>query len=121
MYRLLMGVGLLAAVGVWSVPAPRATADEKDKKDEKKEDTKGWVQLFNGKDLTGWKTHPKNKGHWEVKDKILIGTGAKGSHLFSEKGDYENFHFRIEARISDKGNSGQYFRTKFGPGYPKGY
>ena len=43
------------------------------------------------------------------------------SHLFSERDDYENFHYRIEAKINDKGNSGQYFRTQFGPGYPKGY
>src|SRR5258708_761842 len=26
--------------------------------DERKDDA-GWVQLFNGKDLTGWKIHPK--------------------------------------------------------------
>ena len=28
---------------------------------------------------------------------------------------------RVEAKINDKGNSGQYFRTKFGPGFPPGY
>ncbi len=81
----------------------------------------GWVQLFNGKDLTGWKTHPKSPGMWEVKDKVLIGRGKKVSHLFSERDDYTDFHYRIEAKISDKGNSGQYFRTKFAPGYPPGY
>ena len=27
----------------------------------------------------------------------------------------------MEAKINDKGNSGQYFRTKFGPGFPQGY
>jgi hypothetical protein len=109
----------------------------------------GWVQLFNGKDLTGWKIHPDpNKGQikkvitnerdgkvigydaetkdgktvslWSVKDGLLIGAGP-ASHLFSEKGDYTDFHFRIEAKINDKGNSGQYFRTQFGPGFPQGY
>ena len=29
-------------------------------------DTKGFVPLFNGKDLTGWKTHPKQPGNWRV-------------------------------------------------------
>src|SRR5439155_299779 len=48
-------------------------------------------------------------------------SGKDTSHLFSERDDYKDFHFRIEAKISDKGNSGQYFRTEFGPGYPKGY
>ena len=50
----------------------------------------------------------------------LIGTGPKG-HLFSERGDYENFDYRVEAMINDHGNSGQYFRTEFGKSFPKGY
>ena len=81
----------------------------------------GWVSLFNGQDLTGWKTHPKNPGQWRVESGILVSSGKGTSHLFSERDDYKDFHFRIEAKISDKGNSGQYFRTEFGPGYPKGY
>jgi hypothetical protein len=86
-----------------------------------KGDDKGWVQLFNGKNLDGWKTHPKNPGKWRVENGMIISGGNEVSHLFSERGDYENFHYRIEAKISDKGNSGQYFRTQFGTGYPKGY
>jgi hypothetical protein len=70
----------------------------------------GWVKLFNGKDLTGWKKHPDDKAKWEVVDGTLVGTGPAG-HLFSERGDYANVHFRIEAKINDKGNSGQYFRA----------
>jgi len=80
-------------------------------------------QLFNGKDLTGWKMHPKaNKdSKWFVtEDGFLTGSGP-ASHLFSEKGDYENFQYKIEAKINDGGNSGQYFRTEFGPGFPNGY
>jgi hypothetical protein len=88
-------------------------------KDKKSDD--GWVQLFNGQDLTGWKTHPKNPGHWRVENGVLVSSGKETSHLFSERDDYTDFHYRIEAKISDKGNSGQYFRTEFGPGYPKGY
>ena len=80
----------------------------------------GWAQLFNGKDLTGWKKHPDDKAKWEVVDGTLVGTGPTG-HLFSERGDYENFHFRIEAKINDKGNSGQYFRATYTKGFPPGY
>jgi hypothetical protein len=134
MYRILLGLGVLvAAVAVLPTSA---------------DDTKGWVPLFNGKDLTGWKIHPKPSGQipevlskakdgkvqaydgkladgkvvplWRVEDGILIGSGPP-SHLFSERGDYQNFHYRIEAMINDGGNSGQYFRTQFGPGFPKGY
>ena len=88
---------------------------------DKKGDEKGkWVVLFNGKDLTGWKTHPDDKAKWEVKDGAIVGTGPQG-HLFSERGDYENFRFRVEAKINDKGNSGQYFRATFAKAFPPGY
>jgi hypothetical protein len=141
MLRRLLAFGLLLAVLAAMTLAGQAPAQ--DKKDE------GFVQLFNGKDLTGWKLHPQpNKGAikevikkekdgkviayygkdkddkevplWRVEDGILIGSGP-ASHLFSERGDYENFAYRVEAQINDKGNSGQYFRTEFGPGFPKGY
>ena len=87
--------------------------------DKKGED--GWVQLFNKKDLKGWKTHPDEPGMWTVEDGVLIGRGDKRSHIFTERGDFKDFHYRVEAKISDKGNSGQYFRTMYMAGYPKGY
>jgi hypothetical protein len=116
-------------------------ADDKDE---------GWIQLFNGKDLTGWKMpNPPNTGDfkdlkelknddgkviafigitkkdgkeitlWQVKDGMIVG-GGPHSHLFTEI-EADNFRFRVEAKINDKGNSGQFFRTKFGPGFPQGY
>lgn len=128
---------LLAALLLVAAISSTASAKDED----------GWVSLFNGKDLTGWKIPPKPGGAiksieekkvdgkvvailgevdgkmiplWRVEDGLLIG-GGPASHLFSEKGDYTDFHYRIEAKINDKGNSGQYFRTEFGPGFPKGY
>jgi hypothetical protein len=80
----------------------------------------GFVQLFNGKDLKGWKTHPDDKGKWEVKDGALTATGPV-THLFSERDDYQNFIYRMEIKINDKGNSGQYFRTQFMKSFPRGY
>jgi hypothetical protein len=93
------------------------TAEEK----KEKEEEKGWVQLFNGKNLDGWEVYPKGTGSWKVEDGILKSSGSKNSHLFTKRDDYENFHYRIVAKISDKGNSGQYFRAQFKPGYPPGY
>ncbi len=111
------------------------------------EDSDGWVSLFNGKDLTGWKIHPNPSGKmkskaqekegkvvafvgvnpdgkeemlWHVENGMLIGSGH-ASHLFSKRGDYTNFHYKVEAKINDHGNSGQYFRTQYGPGFPRGY
>jgi hypothetical protein len=116
MTRLLLSVGALLLALTLLAPLPAG-----DKKDGGKDD-KGWVQLFNGKNLDGWKTHPESPGKWEVTEEgYLKGSGKKVSHLFSERDDYEDFYYRIEAKISDKGNSGQYFRAKFAPGYPPGY
>ncbi len=113
---MMRRLGMAVLVGVAAV-LPAACSD---KTDRDSPEPKDWVQLFNGKDLTGWKVYPKGTGNWKVKDGILIGSG-NASHLFSERGDYKNFHFRVEARINDKGNSGQYFRTRFGPGFPRGW
>jgi hypothetical protein len=79
-----------------------------------------FVPLFNGRDLTGWKVYPSGTGAWKVEGGLLVGRGPL-SHLFTERGDYTNFHFRVEAMINDGGNSGQYFRAQFGPGFIKGY
>ena len=46
----------------------------------------GWKQLFNGKDLAGWKVHPDRLGSWKVEEGILIGSGPGLSYLYSERG-----------------------------------
>ena len=110
-----LSVVLLAACVAGVLPA---VGD--DKKERESPESKDWVKLFDGKDLKGWKVHPRGIGKWEVKDGALVGTG-NASHLFSERGDYKNFHARAEVKINDKGNSGFYIRTQFGPGFPRGY
>jgi hypothetical protein len=81
------------------------------------QDSEGFVQLFNGKDLTGWKTHPDDKAVWKVEDGMIVGSGPAG-HLFTERDDFGDFVYRLHVKISDKGNSGQYFRTKFKKAFP---
>ena len=54
MTRLFLNAALLAGL-MLAMDIPRTSGDDKD--------DKGWVQLFNGKDLTGWKLPPEpNKG-----------------------------------------------------------
>jgi hypothetical protein len=74
--------------------------------------TDGWVQLFNGKDLTGWKTHSDQPGRWTVEQGELVGSTAGGpiSHFYSERGDFADFHLRVEAKINKGGDSGVHFR-----------
>jgi len=76
---------------------------------------------LNGKDIEGWKTFdPKQLTEsWYVKEAFSTPRANKPVNLFSPRDDYENFHYRIEVKISDKGNSGQYFRTKFGGAIPR--
>ena len=107
------------------LPEPRTTNAGQPPPDAKKPDVPsvagaadGFTPLFNGKDLTGWKTHPSQPGNWRVEDGVLIGSGPAESYLYSERGDYKDFHLRAEARINDGGNSGLFFRTSFGPGRP---
>jgi uncharacterized protein (TIGR03067 family) len=72
----------------------------------------GWVSLFNGKNLAGWKLHPDQPGDWKVENGVLVGSG-RPSFLFSERGDYENFHLRAEVKINEGGNSGVFFRAGY--------
>jgi hypothetical protein len=53
---------------------------------------KGWVSLFNGKDLTGWQT-PKGEHTWQV-----IDYEAKGGNLVTKK-TFKNYKLHIEWRI----------------------
>jgi hypothetical protein len=83
-----------------------------------KPDDEGFVPLFNRKDLTGWTTHPKQRGNWHVEKGVLIGSGPAVSHLYSTRSDYQNFHLHVEVRINNGGNSGVSGRTLFGPAFP---
>lgn len=98
-------------------------------------DADGWVTILDEKSFKEWKVMPAKatstveeadgvkkfeKGQWTFKDGVLKGEGEV-SHIFSPRGDYENFQYKAEIKISDKGNSGQYFRTALGNGFPKGY
>jgi len=70
-----------------------------------------FTPLFTGKDLTGWKTHPEEPGDWTVKDGELVGNtgGAALSHLYTERGDFADFHLRVEVKINKDGDSGVHF------------
>jgi hypothetical protein len=109
----------LACVLAALVSAVPPVSGAGEKADPKSDET-GWVQLFNGRDLTGWKAHPDDKAKWEVQDGAIVGTGPAG-HLFTERGDFQNFRCRFEAKINDHGNSGQYFRATFAKSFPPGY
>jgi hypothetical protein len=73
-----------------------------------------WESLFNGRNLSGWKMHPKQLGNWRVEDGLLVGDAAAESHLFSERDDYQDFHLRAEVKINQIGKGGIFFRSEYG-------
>ena len=67
----------------------------------------GWVPIFDGATLAGWKAneHPES---WSVKEGAIVGHGER-SHLYYEKEQLEDFELKTEVMINKGGNSGVYF------------
>jgi len=82
-----------------------------------------WIKMFNGKNLDDWKANESPES-WTVQKEdgkaVIRGQGAV-SHLFWMKEECENCEFKADFKIMDGSNSGMYFRTAFGPKFPKGY
>ncbi len=76
-----------------------------------------WVELFNGRDLTGWKAS-ENPSSFQVKDGELRIDGPRG-HLFYDGavGNHSFTNFEVKALIKTypSANSGLYVCTAFQP------
>lgn len=81
-------------------------------------DKDGYITLFNGKDLTGWRCYGKDKpgSDWNVDDGAIHlkgsgngeGGGENGGDLiFAHK--FKNFELSFEYKISKGGNSGVFY------------
>jgi hypothetical protein len=77
---------------------------------EDQETAQGFVPLFNGKDLRGWKPYDSKAENWTAEDGLLICAGKGGGWLGTER-DYDNFVLRLEYRLKPGGNSGVYLRA----------
>jgi len=82
-------------------------------------DDGGWISMFDGQTLNGWKAGD-NPESWSVKNGEIVGDGER-SHLFYMLHECRNCEFKAEVKINHGGNSGMYFRAAFGPDWPKGY
>ena len=81
------------------------------------------VDLFNGKDLTGWVNVNGAPATWSVRDGVLVGAGKPSGFLRTEK-MYENYVLELEWRITQaKGNSGLFLHAdalpQVGAPYPR--
>lgn len=71
------------------------------------------IQLFNGKDLTGWRLiNEKADNGWSVADGVLMNRVEKGKHCGNLRTDaeFEDFNLKLEVRTQEKSNSGIYLR-----------
>jgi hypothetical protein len=76
------------------------------------------VQLFNGKDLSGWKLlEPNAVNGWSVKDGVLSNNPVQEQgkphrsygNLRTEK-EFEDFNLTMDVSVPNRGNSGVYLR-----------
>lgn len=80
-----------------------------------------WVNLFNGRDLSGWKTL-NGKAKYSVSNGEIVGTTVSGepnSFLVTEK-TYQDFILELEFKLDDAMNSGIQFRSESKPDYQNG-
>lgn len=114
----------IAIAAVAAVPTDRdwvTILDAKSFQDWKVAPAAASSKVYNGKTIKRIRTEKSgSSGSWTFKDGILHGEGDV-SHIFSPRSDYQNFMFKADIKISDKGNSGQYVRATFGNGFPNGY
>ncbi len=78
------------------------------------------VELFNGKDLSGWKLiNPNQENGFKVEDGILINDPVQkeGQHLsygnLRTEEEFEDFNLTLEVNIPEGSNSGVYLRGMY--------
>jgi hypothetical protein len=85
----------------------------------------GWLRLFNGRNLEGWKAN-ENVATFSVQDGKIVVRGPR-AHLFYvgpvQNHNFKNFEFKADVLTKPGSNSGVYFHTVYEEsGWPaKGY
>ena len=98
--------GLVAMRGIQVRPMDAPEAEE------------GFVPLFDGEDLEGWRA--LGAADWAVEDEVLLGTGKRG-FLATAREDFRNFEIAARMKISDGGRSSIRFRARVGAEGLEGY
>jgi len=100
--RILAAIVLLSSVLLAQAPKPKLPGED-------------WVNLFNGKDLTGWVKVGNET--WNVEDGNIHGLARTKDYgyLKTEK-NYKDFHLSLRFKCEGDGNSGVFFHVDFKPG-----
>jgi hypothetical protein len=93
-----------------------AADSEKPSKPDSDKENEGFVDLFDGKSLDGWKIG-KNADSWKVEDGQIVVHGPGPAHLFYDgpihNHDWKNFHLKAMVMTYPHANSGIYFHTQY--------
>jgi hypothetical protein len=74
----------------------------------------GWIDLFNGKDLSGWET--VGPVEWTADKGVLRTRGSGGQGWLATDRDYDNFEIELEYRLGPGANTGVFVHAwKEGP------
>jgi len=75
-----------------------------------------WIQMFNGKDLAGWKSNEETPGSFSVENGTIKVSNGR-AHLFyvgpDGKASFKNFDFKAKVMTTPGSNSGIYFHTAY--------
>ena len=80
----------------------------------KSPDADGFVTIFDGKSLDGWKKATENPGSIQLKDGAIVANGPR-CHLYyvGDEKPFKNFHLACEVMTKPGSNGGIYFHTKY--------
>ncbi|MDH5475422.1 MAG: DUF1080 domain-containing protein [Cyclobacteriaceae bacterium] len=92
------------------------------------EATDGWILMFDGKTSDGWRGYGKDHfpSGWDITDGTIKMNGSGRGEAGAEDGgdiiydrEFGNFHFKMEWKVSEGGNSGIFYlgqeNTELGP------
>ncbi|MFN4259763.1 MAG: DUF1080 domain-containing protein [Gemmataceae bacterium] len=99
MRGLMIVLAMSVMVSVSSALAQELTPEEKEA---------GFVSLFNGKDLTGWKYLGKGKDPFRVQDGAIYYQGGNGWLCYTVR-EYPDFELRCDFRLIKQGGDGGIF------------
>ncbi len=106
---LAVAVALACIAGTSTAPAETPSSDD------------GFVKIFDGQSMEGWKLAEENTDAWQVEEGKLVCRGER-CHAFyvGPLAPMKDFHFKAEVMTTPGSNAGIYFHTKYQPsGWPK--
>ncbi|HPA47750.1 MAG TPA: DUF1080 domain-containing protein [bacterium] len=118
-FGLILAIALLSG-GCASTPGHKAATAKCLKPAPCQATADGWIELFNGKDLTGWKlVHRRNVDSWSVQDGIManiVPPGEAPPDLGTNLVTVEEFgscELHIEFKVPEGSNSGAFVNGQY--------